>query len=175
MQNHQLSEGLIHGDLQYLVDNTLHFDEFDSKMGGPEDVVTVSFKVRDVMPANDLVSFLENGYDWVLDADVSTGEIRNNLRLVFLEMQRTPDLYEQLTELLKDLDHLTGIGLNEWKFRWYRQNEYEDFSGEMLRKLVPADAKSYTESVENFNKMQAENKRLKDDIHRIRKLSGLED
>jgi hypothetical protein len=90
-------------------------------------------------------------------------------------MQRTPDLYEQLTELLKDLDHLTGIGLNEWKFRWYRQNEYEDFSGEMLRKLVPADAKSYTESVENFNKMQAENKRLKDDIHRIRKLSGLED
>ena len=67
-----ISEGLQMGDLNYLVKDTIHIDEYNSKMGQAQDVVTLSFKIRDIMPANDLVSFLENGYDWILDADVST-------------------------------------------------------------------------------------------------------
>lgn len=173
-QRQLVSEGLLQGDLEYLVDNTLHFDEFNSKMGNPQDIVTVSFKVKDVMPANDLVSFLENGYDWVLDADVSTGEVADGNRLVFVEMQRTPEIYEYLQELLTDLDHLTGVKLNEWKFRWFKQQQYEDFSPERLRKIVPASPESYMESVEHFMQVEAENKRLNQDIKRIRQLSGLD-
>ena len=66
-----LSEGLQIGDLNYLVSEKIHIDEYNSKMGQASDVVTLSFKVRNIMPANDLVSYLENGYDWILDADVS--------------------------------------------------------------------------------------------------------
>ena len=79
-----LNEGLRKKDLEYLVGNKIHFDEYDSKMGDPEDVITVSFKVKQRMPSEDLTSFIENGYDWVLDADVSSGEIDDGEFLVFV-------------------------------------------------------------------------------------------
>ena len=120
----QISEGLQMGDLNYLVDETIHIDEYNSKMGQASDVVTLSFKIRDIMPANDLVSYLENGYDWVLDADVSTGEVSDNERLVFVEVQRKPGIFNYIKEMLGDLDHLTGIKPDSWKFRWYKSGDY---------------------------------------------------
>ena len=62
------------GDLNRLVHNELHIDEYKSKMGTDEDVCVISFKVSGKEPGADLVSFIEKGYDFVLDADVSSGE-----------------------------------------------------------------------------------------------------
>jgi len=68
-----LRESLEHGDLKRLVHDELHVDEFKSKLGDDHDVVVVSFKVAGKEPANDIVSFVEKGYEWVIDADVSSG------------------------------------------------------------------------------------------------------
>jgi len=171
--SNQLSEGLIMGDLNYLVSDTIHIDEYNSKMGQPQDVVTLSFKIQDVMPANDLVSYLENGYDWVLDADVSTGEISENSRLVFVEVQRKPGLYKYISEMLTDLDHLTGIKADKWKFRWYKTDEYQPMNEENFSKIVPLNPDKYEESINNFMKIKNETKKLNDDIETIKKLSGI--
>jgi hypothetical protein len=40
-------------------------------MGTDADVCVISFKVAGKEPSADLVSFIEKGYDFVLDADVS--------------------------------------------------------------------------------------------------------
>ena len=72
---HNLFEGLEQGDLKRLIHPELHIDEFKSKLGDDADVVVASFKVDNKEPANDLVNFIEKGYDWVLDADVSSGEM----------------------------------------------------------------------------------------------------
>ena len=40
-------------------------------MGEDEDIVVVSFSMRDKAPADDLVKFLESGYSFILDADVT--------------------------------------------------------------------------------------------------------
>ena len=117
MQPHQLNEGLHKQDLIYLVGDKIHIDEWDSKMGDPDEVITASFKVKQRMPAQDLVSFIENGYDWVLDADVSSGEIHDGQFLVFVEMPRRSGVYENLCELLEDLAHLTDIKLSDWNFK----------------------------------------------------------
>ena len=161
------------GDLEYLVDNRIHFDEYNSKMGQPEDIVTMSFKVRDVMPAQDLVSFLENGYDWVLDADVSTGEVSDNDRLVFVEMQRTRRVYEQVSELLSDLDHLTGVKPDQWQFRWLDNKEYQQMSEDNFKKLIPQTPDTYIESINHLQIVEAESKAISDDLEVIRKLSGI--
>jgi hypothetical protein len=168
-----LSEGLLQGDLEYLVDDSIHLDEFNSKMGQPQDVITLSFKIKDYMPAQDLVNFLESGYDYVLDADISSGEIADNERLVFVEMERSPDNYKQISEILSDLDHLTGIKPAEWRFRWFKQNTYQQFTEESFKELVPQTPEDYEASVKNFLRIKQESSKLNADLDNIKKLSGI--
>ena len=143
-------------------------------MGQAQDVVTLSFKVRDVMPANDLVSYLENGYDWILDADVSTGEIRDMDRLVFIEAQRQPNLYKYIHEMLQDLDHLTGIKPDQWKFTWYKQKEYQPMNEENFKEIVPLDPSKYEDALKNYELREGGRKELDDELNQIKKLSGIE-
>ena len=171
--NQQLHEGLQKDDLKYLVANTIHIDEYNSKMGESSDVITLSFKVKDLMPATDLVSFLENGYDFVLDADVSSGEIRDNERVVFVEVQRRPDVYKQIDEMLDDLNHLTGVKRNDWKFRWYKSNEYEQMNEENFSKVVPLTPDSYIKNIEEYSSVKSQTEKLNSDIEEIKKLSGI--
>jgi hypothetical protein len=171
--SNRIDEGLKMGDLNYLVSDTIHIDEYNSKMGQASDVVTLSFKIRDIMPANDLVSFLENGYDFVLDADVSTGEVSDNDRLVFVEMQRRPNIFKYISEMLDDLDHLTGIERDKWKFRWYKSGDYMPMNEENFDKVVPLTADKYDESIKNFTKIKTEAQQLNKDISDIKRLSGI--
>jgi hypothetical protein len=169
----QLNEGLRKKDLEYLVGNKIHFDEYDSKMGDPEDVITVSFKVKQRMPAEDLTSFIENGYDWVLDADVSSGEIDDGEFLVFVEMERRPSILGDLKDLLNDLSHLTDIKLKDWKFKWYKQKEYYPLDENSLADIVPDSPGKYKKYTEQFAGVQEEQKDLADELSTIKKLSGI--
>lgn len=169
----QLCEGLSKEDLIYLVGNKIHFDEYDSKMGENEDVITASFKIKQRMPSQDLVNFIENGYDWVLDADVSSGEVDDGEFLVFVEMPRQPSIFENMMELLSDLQHLTDIKLNEWKFKWYKQKEYHPLDEETITELVPTTPGKYKEFTEQFASVDKEQKNLSDEIAQIKRLSGI--
>jgi hypothetical protein len=44
-------------------------------MGDDDDIIVASFFVRSQQAARDLMNWFEKGYDWVMDADVSPGEI----------------------------------------------------------------------------------------------------
>jgi len=173
MQHHQLNEGLHKQDLIYLVGNKIHIDEWDSKMGDPDEVITASFKVKQRMPAQDLVSFIENGYDWVLDADVSSGEVNEGEFLVFVEMPRRSGVYENLCELLEDLAHLTDIKLSEWNFKWYKQKEYHKFDEDAIKNVVPDTPKRYRDIMEQFDSVTKEQENLNDELSQIKKLSGI--
>ena len=73
--HNNLFEGLEKDDLARLIHPELHVDEFKSKLGDDQDVVVLSFKVDAKEPANDLVAFVEKGYDWVVDAEYCTGRV----------------------------------------------------------------------------------------------------
>jgi len=77
-----LQEGLKHKDMIGLIKPTVHIDEFVSKMGNDDDIATVSFYTKNSKVADDLVEWFEKGYDFVLDADRSPGEIKPNRYLV---------------------------------------------------------------------------------------------
>jgi hypothetical protein len=169
----QLNEGLRKEDLIHLVGDKIHFDEYESKMGENEDVITASFKVKQRMPSRDLVTFIENGYDWVLDADVSSGEVDDGEFLVFVEMAREPSIFRNLVELLDDLSHLTNIKLNEWKFKWYKQKEYQPLDEQNISDFVPNSPAKYKEFTSQFQGVQQEQGKLNDEISQIKKLSGI--
>ena len=139
----KLVEGLENGDLKRLVHNELHIDEFKSKLGEDEDVCVVSFKVKGKDPAQDLVNFIEKGYEWVIDADVSSGEMDDGDYIVFVECDRTPEVSKQIFGMMEDLMNITMHKVGDWRVRYYKGHEEHDLSIENLARIIPSDASSY--------------------------------
>jgi hypothetical protein len=72
-------------------------------MGKDSEIVTLAFTVKSEAAGNDLSDWFERGYDWVLDAQVSEGEIKPGQYLVFVEMNRRSSVPKRIIELLEDL------------------------------------------------------------------------
>jgi hypothetical protein len=139
-----LRENLERGDLKRLVHNELHIDEYKSKMGDDADVCVVSFKVNGKQPSTDLVNFIEKGYEYVLDADVSSGEKEGGDYLVFVELDRTSELPQQIIKIMEDILNLTEQKLSDWRVRYYRSKKDHDLSEDTLSKIVSLTPEEYS-------------------------------
>lgn len=138
-----LRENLEMGDLTRLVHDELHIDEYKSKMGTDADVCVISFKVAGKEPSADLVSFIEKGYDFVLDADVSSGEKEGGDYLVFVELERTDKLPEQILEIMEDIMNLTEQKVKEWRVRYYKSTTDNELTQESLANVIPLTPEAY--------------------------------
>jgi hypothetical protein len=164
-QHQQLNEGLRSKDLENMVIPMFDIDSFRSKMGEDRDVCVVSLVVKDRNPAKDLMEFIEKGYNFVLDADVSSGEDDQGQYHVFVELSRTPKLAEQIEELKYGIKKLTGI--DDFKFKYYKENKAHDVTEEALKNVIPDTPQHYdglmnkvkTEGIKRFF-----NKTLMDDL-----------
>lgn len=141
-----LREGLRPYDLEDTVHNIFEVDAFRSKMGDDRDVCVISFKVKDRNPARDMMEFIEKGYNYVLDADVSAGEDRNGNYHVFVELPRKKELPQQIKEITDGIKKLTRI--DDWKFRFYKSFKSYDLNEENLS-IIPQSSDSYDAMLEN--------------------------
>ena len=66
--------GLMANDLSNTIDKIFEIDSFASKMGDDKNIVTLSFSLTGKEAAKDLSNFLEKGYSFILDSDVTEGE-----------------------------------------------------------------------------------------------------
>ncbi len=142
----QINEGLLAGDLRMLVDNIFEIDSYSSKMGEDTDIVVLAFTVKTQDPANDLVTFMENGYDFVLDADASPGELSDGKYKVFVEIERNRRIHEQILELLNGVGLLADI--DNFKFRYYKSFHSIDADEKNLNELVPKTKDAYEISIQ---------------------------
>lgn len=140
---YNLFEGLEQNDLKRLIHPELHIDEFRSKLGDDSDVVVVSFKVDSKQPANDLVGFVEKGYQWVLDADVSSGEMDDGSYIVFLELERNKEACQNIMDLMDAVMNLTDQSADDWRVRYYKSHKEQRLSLEALQNLIPQTADEY--------------------------------
>jgi hypothetical protein len=153
-----LLEGLQYKDLEGMMKPTIHVDEFAAKMGDDDDIIVLSFFVRDLTAAKDLVGWFEKGYDFVLDADRSPGEIKPSRYLVYLEMRRRRSAPQHVQTLLDDLSTLTEFAPEEWRMH-YEGQEHE-WSEQAFRELVPLTPDAYRANHE-------------DDLNDVRTAAGL--
>jgi len=109
-----LKEGLDYMDFKGQITPELSVDEYKAQMGSDDEIVTCSFTVKGHQQAEDLVDWLEKGYDWILDAEVSSGEVTSGKYVVFVEMNRRTKVPERIVLMLEDLETLTGMMLEEW-------------------------------------------------------------
>ena len=140
-----LSEGLRSGDLENYVSELFTVDRYSSKMGEDSDIVVLGFRVREKHPAIDLMEFIEKGYDFILDADMSAGEENDGQYQVFVEIERTPQLQEQLKELLGGMGQLCG--LRDWRFRYQKESSSVEFNEDNAVKHIPMTAEAYQSKV----------------------------
>jgi hypothetical protein len=153
-----LLEGLQYKDLDGIMKSTIHVDEFSSKMGDDEDIIVLSFFVRDKQAARDLMSWFEKGYDFVLDADVSPGEIITNRYLVYVEIRRRSAAARNVYEMIDDLSTLTEFDPEDWIIHY--QGKQSPFSEETFAKIIPLTPDAYRVSHES-------------DLNEIREAAGL--
>ena len=136
-----LFESLGYKDLEGLMKPTIHVDEFSSKMGDDDDIIVLSFFVRDQQAAKDLMNWFEKGYDFVVDADKSPGEIRPNRFLVYVEIRRRSTAAGHVETLLTDLDTLTEFGPEDWLMHY--DGKEVPFTRETFEAMVPMSPKVY--------------------------------
>jgi len=174
--NQQLDEGLRTNDLINLVDPLFYVDMHRSKMGEDRDVCVLSFSVKDRLPAKDMMEFIEKGYTYVLDADISAGEDKNGGYTVFVELERKEKVHEQIKEIVNGLKRLTGI--NEWMFRYHKDFSSHRLDEDPIETIIPSNAKEYdgfmtrikTEGIKKFfNKTLMDNLTLDGEIITIHK------
>lgn len=155
-------------DLENFVNEIFTIDSFKSKMGKDDKVAVVAFEVTDREPAKDLMNFIEKGYEFVLDADISSGENTKGKYDVFVEIERDHHLTKNIKKLLDDVSKIAGI--DEWKYRYYKGVESKEFTEDAE---IPATSDEYTATIERykqgeldrfFNRGTTEQKYVKDNI-----------
>lgn len=143
-----LNEGLRPLDLNRMVHPIFEVDTFCSKMGEDRDVCVVSFQVKDRGPAKDLMEFFEKGYNFVLDADISSGETEDGDYYVFVEIPRNEELPKNIDELLYGVEKLTG--LDELQFRYHKTPTLHDFTPEAIIETIPHTPNDYDMLMNSF-------------------------
>jgi len=152
--NLPLLENLGFKDLDGLMKPTVHVDEFSSKMGDDDDIIVLSFFLRNPEAAKDLMSWFEKGYDFVLDADRSPGEIKPNRYLVYVEIRRRSTAGAHVEMLLNDLNTLTEFeDSSDWTMHY--RGKSIPFSRDAFDATVPLSPKAYRERYEgDLNEMR---------------------
>ena len=151
--NQPLFESLEYKDLEGLMKPTVHVDEFSSKMGDDDDIIVLSFFVRDQQAAKDLMNWFEKGYDFVLDADRSPGEIKPNRYLVYVEIRRRSNAGGNAEILIDDLGTLTEFDKNDWMMHYKGQEV--PFTRDAFDATVPLSPRAYRDSYEGeLNEMR---------------------
>ena len=164
-QNKILEEGLRSGDLEEMIYPIFEVDSFRSKMGEDKDVCVLTFQAKDRYPAKDFMEFIEKGYPFVLDADVSAGENEEGEYSIFVEIQRNSKIADQIMEIIFGVSKLTNI--NEWEFTYYKNKNKKEATTENLKQTVPTSSNLYERTMQKFRTDEVKSfftKTLMDDL-----------
>jgi hypothetical protein len=156
-----LTENLDYMDMKDQVGDTITVDEYAAKMGNDKDIVTVTFVTHSKLAAEDLVSWFERGYDWVIDASVSDGELEPGKWLVFVELERRSKVPKRIVTLLSDLETLTDLKVDDWTVEIEGEDCIAD--EDSIRKRMVLNPNEY--------KMEKE---VDEELNEFRNLAGLE-
>jgi hypothetical protein len=157
----QLNEGLDYKDFLNQIIPVLSIDEYEARTGSDDETVTLAFTVKGKQASEDLAGWFEKGYDYVLDAQVSKGEIKKGKHAVFVELERRSRVPERVIEMLEDLETLTSLELSDWTI------EINDIE-------IDADVDQLKSNVILSPHLYRQEKEKESELNEMRELSGLE-
>jgi len=138
--------GLRQLDLKDTMHKTFEIDSYQSKIGNDEDIITLCFSFDQKEAAKDLMGFLERGYDYILDSDMTEGEQSDGTYKVFVELERDHRSHEKILEIIEDVKKLTG--LDKLRFRYYKNFRSFECDKDSIEREVPSDPNKYGVNVQ---------------------------
>jgi len=142
-----LYENLMHGDLERVITKKIHIDEFKSKIGDDKDICVISFRTASKESANDLMNFIQKSTPSIIDVDMSPGALNDKKYLVYVEIPRNEDLYNNILELVNEVKNLSGSDIEEWKFKFFVEDIYHSLTIDNLQNTVPNSDKAYEDMI----------------------------
>lgn len=152
-----------HEELVDLVIPKISLDEFSPKTGENKDVIVLGFYVNDMAPAKDLSNFIETGAYETLDCEASPAANDDGHYMVFVEMKRSPKVFEKINKIMHDVENLSGKML--WNVKPYYADADYKLSEEAWKDFVIVEPDMYVDK-KTFQqgKAEAENNEYKEDL-----------
>ena len=119
----QLHEGLLQGDLKFMLLPTISIDEYQSKIDDRK-VIVVALFCKEKEVADDLLVFLEKSDVHFLDIEVSDSPNANGEWACFIELTRNKGFVKKLFDLINELNNLADI--EKWSFKCDGTNDDDD-------------------------------------------------
>ena len=154
-----LTEGFDFKDLVGQIDPTITVDEYAANMGDDDEIVTLAFTVKGQQASEDLVDWFERGYDFVLDSEVSDGQVSKGKYLVFVEMNRRTTVPERIVEIIEDMETLTQLPIEDWTITVDKKDYKADI--DQLKQVIILSPSKYRQMHE-------------EDLNEMRNRAGLE-
>lgn len=164
----RLNEGLDYHDMKGQIVPRVTVDEYAAKMGKDSDIVTLTLKTNSKMAAEDLEAWLEIGYDYVLDASISDGEIEPGKWLLFIEMKRRGNVPEKICQILSDLETLTDIKCKDYTIT-IKDEDY-DADPDVLKQVMILSPEEY-KRIEDREKEDTDSE---EELNEMRHVAGLD-
>lgn len=139
----KIFEGLEEEELKGLVFDIVSIDQYKPKIGTDAETVVIAFTVKYEEPATDLANFIQTSYIELLDVEASTVPNEEGYYKVFVEIDRTPNLYKKIYQLLCDINNITGTKGGKWKYVAYKMSSPRVFTKENLEKDVIFTSQEY--------------------------------
>jgi hypothetical protein len=164
------------GDLRDLLNKVVEIDSHKSKMGNDSDIVVVTLSTLTKESADDLSSFIERGYSFVLDADATPGETSDGTYKVFIEIERDGEAAANIIEMVDGISKLSNM--DDLRFRYYKNFKSKELNATNLEEVLPTTADDYDVSIQEgrmqnyknfFNKSFVEDVYMEDDMIVINK------
>jgi hypothetical protein len=134
-------KSILHHEMKDFLSPNIRVDSHQAKLGKDNDVSVLKFESANKDVAKDLVSFIESGFKFVLDADFTPSKNTNGSFDIFVEVERNEDLPENIMKLTRDIEQVTGI--LPWKFSFYKNDTSHKLTQENLSNQIPTTASEY--------------------------------
>jgi hypothetical protein len=141
------------GDLADTVLRKISIDEFEPKTGDAKKVMVLGFYVIEKTVGDDLYHYLNGSHMDIRDVEVSPNPDDNGYYMVFLELDRIPQVLSVVKDIIKDVEKVSGK--MSWLVRTHLTNDYLKLNDPNLAHYVIVDPKEYV-TREEFNKIQAQ-------------------
>ena len=138
----QQSEGMTPQKMSGKVLDKFLVDVFKPKNGNEKDIVVFTFLVNQKESAKNLQRFISKGPFDLIDVEASPAPDEDGNYLVFIEMDRSRDMFGIMDDILQHIDYLVDV--HHWRFRPYSHNAFIKWNRDNFVKAVPQNSAEYS-------------------------------
>ena len=140
-------------DLKNTVLKQISVDEFEPKTGTSEGVLVLGFQLSENLPSKDLYKFLNNSIVEMRDIEVSPNPNPEGYYMVFVEMDRNPEVLTNIKSIVDEVERLSGE--LQWEVSTTLSEENIMLNDNELNKYIQTDPENYLSKDEFITAQEA--------------------